>query len=64
MSTTIQTPASSDKLHEIEDAELWKTFRIDFQLEAKEFPDNKIYANINIDPESARQLIEKFSVNI
>ncbi|CAF1229901.1 unnamed protein product [Rotaria sp. Silwood1] len=63
MSTTVQTSTSSDKSHEIEDAKLWKIFRIDFQREAKEFPDNKIYANINIEPESARKLIEKFFIN-
>ncbi|CAF2356593.1 unnamed protein product [Rotaria sp. Silwood2] len=57
-----QTRAFYEKADEIKDKELWKNFNIDFRLEAAEFPDNKIYATINIKPESARRLIAKFSL--
>lgn len=46
------------------DAELWKRFDIDLQPKAKDFHDGKIYAKLLIEPQSARELIEKFIVNI
>ncbi|CAF1366742.1 unnamed protein product, partial [Rotaria sp. Silwood1] len=54
----------SKKTNEIIDEELWNNFNINFQSEALKFPDNKIYGTINIEPESARQLIEKFMLFI
>ncbi|CAF1003555.1 unnamed protein product [Rotaria sordida] len=38
----------------------WKNFKINFHGTASEFPGNKICGTINIEPDSARQLIEKF----
>jgi hypothetical protein len=45
------------------DEKLWQELKIDFHLEALGFPDNKIYGNVKIIPESSRKLIENFIVN-
>jgi hypothetical protein len=41
---------------------LWEIFQFDFHPFAREFPDNKIYAIIKIEPELARGLIKHFVV--
>lgn len=43
--------------------DLWKKMRIDFQLEAFKFPDNKIYGTVDIIPESSRLLIKTLAVS-
>ncbi len=45
------------------DEEQWKKLGIDFYREVPKFPGNKIYAKINIEPESARKLIKNFIVS-
>ncbi|CAF3292520.1 unnamed protein product [Rotaria sp. Silwood2] len=47
-------------MDEIKEERQWKDFRINFHGEAAEFPNNKFYATINIEPETARLLISKF----
>jgi hypothetical protein len=42
---------------------LWQELEIDFHLEAFKFPDNKIYGNVKIIPESSRKLIKKLIVS-
>ena len=44
------------------DDELWEQLKVDFQLEAVGFPDNKIYGRIQVVPNSSRTLIKEFRV--
>ncbi|CAF1040556.1 unnamed protein product [Rotaria sordida] len=55
-----QTRTFYKEIDEMKDEKLWENLDIVFCREAMEFPDNKIYATIKIEPESARRLIEKF----
>ncbi|CAF2482524.1 unnamed protein product [Rotaria sp. Silwood2] len=44
--------------------ELWKKLKIEFLLDHPVFPDNVIYGNIKVDPESAQHMIKKFIFSI
>ncbi|CAF0942344.1 unnamed protein product [Rotaria sordida] len=50
----------ADYVIDLTNEKQWKNFKINFHVTASEFPGNKICGTINIEPDSARQLIEKF----
>ncbi|CAF1500582.1 unnamed protein product, partial [Rotaria sordida] len=60
MNNKEQTQILQKQVDTITDEEQWKNFEINFHGTASEFPGNKICGTINIEPDSARQLIKKF----
>ncbi|CAF2307095.1 unnamed protein product [Rotaria sp. Silwood2] len=64
-SETVENISSlSRQQNEKSNNELWKKLKIEFLLDHPVFPDNVIYGNIKVDPESAQHMIKKFIFSI